>query len=213
MTIPLITVAAEDDGAIGAAFASLPEHPIACNNWSRDYPYAPRVTFRMFHNGPCLMLRYDVAEECTKAEVAEDHGEVWTDSCAEFFIAPGGEGYYNFETNAAGRMLAAWRRSRTEALPAPAEVMQSIARSSSLGSEPFAERRGDMRWSLTLKIPAGALFRHGLTGWSGLHARMNLYKCGDGLSQPHFLSWQPIDTPQPNFHMPQFFGEVEFAAK
>ena len=39
---------------------------------------------------------------------------------------------------------------------------------------------------------------------------MNVYKCGDNLSQPHFLSWQPIHTDKPNFHVPQFFGEVEF---
>ena len=40
--------------------------------------------------------------------------------------------------------------------------------------------------------------------WDGLRARMNLYKCGDDLSHPHFLSWQPIEAPKPNFHLPAF---------
>ncbi len=70
-----------------------------------------------------------------------------------------------------------------------------------------------MRWSLMLKIPATALFRHDFSSWSGMKVRMNLYKCGDNLSKPHFLSWQPIDMPQPNFHVPQFFGEAEFATE
>ena len=39
---------------------------------------------------------------------------------------------------------------------------------------------------------------------------MNLYKCGDNLSHPHFLSWQPIDTPQPDFHRPEFFAAGKF---
>ena len=76
--------------------------------------------------------------------------------------------------------------------------------------EPFAEREGDNRWSLTLAIPPQALFRHALTDWSGLKARMNLYKCGDNLSHPHFLSWRPIQTEKPDFHRPEFFGEVTF---
>ena len=51
----------------------------------------------MFHNGEYLFVRYDVTEDCTAARVAEDNGEVWTDSCVEFFISPDNKGYYNFE--------------------------------------------------------------------------------------------------------------------
>ncbi|WP_262895053.1 carbohydrate-binding family 9-like protein, partial [Parabacteroides distasonis] len=25
---------------------------------------------------------------------------------------------------------------------------------------------------------------------------------------PHFVSWSPIDLPEPNFHCPEFFGEI-----
>jgi hypothetical protein len=37
----------------------------------------------------------------------------------------------------------------------------------------------------------------------------NFYKCGDETPEPHFLSWNPIDLPKPNFHVPQFFGQLE----
>jgi hypothetical protein len=43
-----------------------------------------------------------------------------------------------------------------------------------------------------------------------MKARGNFYKCGDSLSVPHFLSWQPIDNPTPNFHLEKFFGELDF---
>ena len=46
--------------------------------------------------------------------------------------------------------------------------------------------------------------------YSGVEARMNLFKCGDELSHPHFLSWQPIRTEKPDFHRPEFFAQVRF---
>ena len=34
------------------------------------------------------------------------------------------------------------------------------------------------------------------------------YKCGDKTAHPHFLSWNPVGTPAPDFHRPDFFGEL-----
>lgn len=212
--IPKIAgVAPHDTAAVDRAFASVEAQPIACCNWPASYPYAPKVAFRMFHTGALLLLRFEVEERCTAARVAEDNGRVWTDSCVEFFIAPGDEtGYYNFETSCIGRMLLGYRRTHADAVHAAPEIMRGILRMPTLGSEPFEERTGDIRWRMTLAIPPAALFRHEAADWSGLEARMNLYKCGDGLSQPHFLSWQPITTPEPNFHVPEFFARVKFEA-
>ena len=36
----------------------------------------------------------------------------------------------------------------------------------------------------------------------------NFYKCADETMNPHFVSWSPIDLPEPNFHCPEFFGEI-----
>ena len=33
---------------------------------------------------------------------------------------------------------------------------------------------------------------------------------GGWISQWHFLSWRPIRTEKPDFHRPEFFGEVTF---
>ena len=64
---------------------------------------------------------------------------------------------------------------------------------------------------LSLANPPQALFMHSLTDWSGLKAKVNLYKCGDKLSQPHFLSWKPIAAPKPDFHLPEFFEQIKFS--
>lgn len=201
-----------DAEAVERAFATIEAQPIACCNWPEAFPYSPKVAFRIFHTGAWLMLRFEVEERCTAARVAEDNGRVWTDSCVEFFLAPGDDaGYYNFETTCIGRMLLGYRHTHADAVHASADIMRRILRTPTIGSEPFEERTGDNRWQMTLAIPPEALFRHTVTDWSGLEARMNLYKCGDELSQPHFLSWRPIASPKPNFHLPEFFSRVKFA--
>ncbi|WP_251619905.1 carbohydrate-binding family 9-like protein [Odoribacter lunatus] len=191
-------------------FDTLPAQPVACNNWEKEFPYAPQVSFRIAHNNEAVFIRFDVRENYTMAKVTEDNGEVWTDSCVEFFLALDDTGYYNFEFSCIGKALAGFRKERHNATHGTPEVMHTIKRHSSLGNKNFDERTGDNCWSLTVAIPATALFKHKIRQFGGLKATANVYKCGDHLSKPHFLSWQPIDTPAPNFHVPAFFTEVEF---
>ncbi len=204
--VPHITPLKE--GSLDELFQCQPLYPIASNNWAEAYPYAPEVGFRLFHTGEELFLRFEVEERYTQALIEEDNGEVWTDSCVEFFLSFDERGYYNFETTCIGRMLLGFRKEKPHPVYASKEVMQRIVRIPSLGTTPFKERVGENRWQLTLKIPAKALFCHEFTTWKGLKFRANLYKCGDKLSHPHFLSWQPIHAEKPNFHLPAFFGEI-----
>jgi hypothetical protein len=44
----------------------------------------------------------------------------------------------------------------------------------------------------------------------GKKCRANFYKCGDDLPEPHFLAWNMINTEEPDFHRPEFFGTLEF---
>lgn len=130
----------EDAAAVDRAFDGIAPCRIACCNWAAEYPYAPEATFRMFHTGDYLMLRFDVAERYTAARVTEDNGRVWTDSCVEFFIAPDEGLYYNFETTCIGRLLLGARKSRTEAEHASPETLEGILRRTSLPGEPCRAR-------------------------------------------------------------------------
>lgn len=40
--------------------------------------------------------------------------------------------------------------------------------------------------------------------------RGNFYKCGDLTEQPHYYAWNYIKTPTPDFHRPEYFGEMFF---
>lgn len=186
-------------------------HPIGCVNWPDSYPERPQVGFRMAHNGmEELFIHFTVNEESTLALVTEDNGEVWTDSCVEFFLALDDSGYYNFEFSCIGKALLGFRKDRLQAKHATAAIMASIKRLSTLGTANFKEKKLGENWELTVVIPASALFRHNIKTWKGQTAKINLYKCGDHLTKPHYLSWQPINTPEPNFHVPACFTAVKF---
>jgi hypothetical protein len=46
----------------------------------------------------------------------------------------------------------------------------------------------------------------------GVKWRANLYKCADATSHPHWLTWSKVDYNRPNFHLPDYFGELEFGS-
>lgn len=179
-------------------------------NW-KEYPYCPDVKFRIAHTADAILLDYRVTEASVRAVAANDNGEVWKDACVEFFSVPANdEIYYNMECNCAGTLLIGAGAERGGRERAPQAVLDKVLRWSSLGRASFAERIGECSWELALVIPYSAFFKHKITSLDGTMIRANFYKCGDGLQTPHYLSWNPIDLKLPNFHCPQFFGELCF---
>ena len=193
-----------------AELESLPKNKIEIVNWSDSYPYAPKVDFIIAHTGKEILLKFFVQEQSVLALTAEDNGEVWTDSCVEFFINFDETGYYNFEFNCIGTALLGFRKEKNNFIRADKKIFDAIGRKSTLGNTPFPEKKGNENWELTLNIPVSSFFKHDIQNLSGIKAKANFYKCGDNLSVPHFVSWSPINNPTPNFHLEKFFGEIEF---
>lgn len=197
-------------------------HGLDCLNWPEAWPYKPSVEFRIWHTSDVLHLEYSVDERSVRALEARDGHDVYMDSCVEFFFQPdtADPHYYNFEFNAAGTMVVSWRTGRNDPEDAPAEVLASVKRfvgkagalvpSVEGGRTIFDERPSDGPWTLRADIPASALWRSGIVSFDGLHARGNFYKCGDGLTVPHFVTFAPIATPKPDYHRPEFFIPLEF---
>lgn len=178
-------------------------------NWA-DYPYTPDVQFRIAHTDDAILLHFRVKEASVRAIAGHDNGPVWEDACVEFFSVPADDDiYYNMECNCAGTLLIGGG-AKGNRQHAPQEVLDKVQRWASLGRESFEERVGECSWEVALVIPYSAYFLHNITSLDGKQVRANFYKCGDGLQTPHFLSWNPIELPQPNFHCPEFFGMLRF---
>ena len=111
---------------------------IQCVNWA-EYPYKPKVNFRIAHTQNSILLHFKVKEESVRAKYGEDNGSVWTDSCVEFFSIPAGDGiYYNIECNSIGTILVGAAPVRNNREHAPKEVTALVHRWSRLGKQLFA---------------------------------------------------------------------------
>ncbi len=179
-------------------------------NWS-GFPYRPEVSFRIAHLGDQILLKFYVREKNIGAKATEINGDVYKDSCVEFFISPeGNENYYNFEFSCIGVPHVAYGNGRHNRQRLPVETIKNINVRPSLGTEPFAERQGDFSWELFVQIPISCFIHNNIESFDGLSSTANFYKCGDDLAEPHFVTWNPIKTENPDYHRPEFFGKIQF---
>ncbi|WP_108822981.1 carbohydrate-binding family 9-like protein [Dysgonomonas sp. Marseille-P4361] len=211
LEIPFVDIEAiSDRNTIVDKLSGVSENEIACVNWPDSYPSKPKVSFKIAHNNESLFLHYFVEENEILAETREDNGPVWTDSCVEFFISFDDAFYYNAEFSCIGKALLGYRASKANAEHAGKDVMDSIKRYPSLGTEPFGKKKGQFEWDLLLVVPLSAYWSSNLKSFHGIEAKGNFYKCGDNLSECHYLSWNPIGTEKPDFHRPEYFGKLLF---
>lgn len=177
-------------------------------NWVEQYPYKPLTCVRIGRAEDAFFIKYTVKGSMLKAVYLQDQSPVHEDSCVEFFCMPeGAKKYTNFEFNCIGTCSASSRKSRNDDIvPFSDDEMKSIERFSTIGKKPFKEIEGMFEWELTVKIPMKLM---------GLDVddlpqkiRANFYKCADDTESIHFVSWSPIGTKQPDFHQPEYFGEL-----
>lgn len=187
---------------IDAALAAMPiSGKIDTLNWVEQYPAAPETLFTLAHTDEMLYVRYKVKGEVPLAIKTEDLQLVNEDACVEIFIGDADNTHYwNFEFNAAGVCNASHRKERkVDVVRLNAEQLQSIKR--------FPVQLCAAHWSLLVGIPF-ALIKLDLAHERA--RRANLYKCGDLTPMKHYASWNPINAPAPAFHLPEFFGEIQF---
>ena len=180
-------------------------------NWPSLFPDKPDVKFRLAYGKDGIYVRYNVSENSILARALSDNGKVWEDSCAELFLDISEEGqYYNLEANCIGTVLLGKGYGRHDRVHVSQDDMGSILRHSSVERKAFEEIKGRFNWELTILVPYRVLGLTGSSDLAGKTIRGNVYKCGDALSSPHYISWNPIGTITPDFHSPDYFGNFRF---
>lgn len=177
-------------------------------NWPGEFPYMPVTAFDAARSDSHIFISYFVKGLDLKAEFGQSNETVWQDSCVEFFVKdPAQKHYHNFEFNCIGTCLASRRSTLEDRVFLDPAQIDKIIRHTSLERETFAQKEGIFTWGIAVGIPF-ELF--GIDpGALPQKLRANFYKCGDGTAHPHYVSWSPIAHPTPNFHLPEFFGELE----
>ncbi len=184
--------------------------PVGVTNW-KDYDYKPRVSFSIACTSNEILLKFYTDEKWLRAVNTETNQEVYEDSCVEFFVSPSDDGiYYNFEFNPLGTCLMGFGHRREGRKRADPSIVSRIRRCSSVYPDRGGSAEGNFFWTLTIALPFTVFCEHEIIYLTGKSIRANFYKCGDRLPVPHYLSWNPIQTPKPDFHRPEYFGILRF---
>jgi hypothetical protein len=191
---------------ISSLLDTLERNPVGFAPWAGEAGQ-PKVSFVLAHGGNAFHLKYYILEKAIKAEYLNFNDPVFKDSCVEFFVAFNGDAnYYNLEFNCVGTCRGMYGPDRNEREFLPPSLLKQIHHHTRFKSrEP-----GRIEWEMTLSIPYAVFQYTPELRENSFSAKGNFYKCGDGLPEPHYLCWNKISAAEPNFHLPEFFGEFRF---
>ncbi|MFC2076552.1 carbohydrate-binding family 9-like protein [candidate division KSB1 bacterium] len=191
--------------------------PLVINLHMGERPeHFPKAEAKVLYDDENVYVIFRVEDRYVRAIATEYHGRVWEDSCVEFFFTPGIDeslGYFNLETNCGGTQLLHYSRMQQKGSNRiDIELMKQIEVAGTMPKVVEPEITDPVTWTMEYRLPLSivdkycAMERPG----PGVIWRANFYKCGDETSHPHWLTWSPIDLPEPSFHQPKFFGTLEF---
>lgn len=176
----------------------------------------PFTQAKIGYDESSLYVIFRVEDKYVKAVHSNYQDPVFKDSCVEFFFTPGGDlnaGYFNLEMNCGGTMLFHHQKKpRTDRTSISEEDVKKVTVAHSLPKLIDPEIEEKTTWVVEYRIPFSLLknYHEFSKPESGTTWRANLYKCADDTSHPHWLTWTKVDFPTPNFHLPEYFGLLEF---
>ncbi len=185
------------------------------NSWEMEFK--PRTSVKLCYNEEFIYLRYFVSDRYVRCLTTEPNGPVHKDACVEFFFSPTESvrrDYFNLEVNCCGTIKLGYRSEPAgNAVHATTEDINKIKVYHSLPGIIEDELVDPLEWTLNIALPFEVIDRYSpiIVPTAGTKWRANFYKCAENNSHPHWLSWAPITSARPNFHLPQFFGEIEFS--
>lgn len=179
--------------------SGLPTAAIDSYVWP-DEGYRPEAYAGVYRTESGFQVLMCAKEKTIAAEERKFGGEVYKDSCLEFFLQPCpeiDERYINFEVNAIGTMHIGIGKGR-----AGRYVFDQVP--DGIKAE-HSEHHGAW-WAVSYSIPFEFL-----TGIFGhlpeREMRGNFYCCDESI-HPHFGTWNRVIADQPDFHRPECFGRI-----
>jgi len=160
--------------------------------------YSPVTTARILYSEGGITLKMETDEKPLLAREERRNGDIYLDSCMEFFVrVDGADKYLNFEMNPLGTLHLGFGEGRHErTFPEIADEVFDIK----------CTFEND-KWQLKLYVPF-AVFDEIYGGHSDVFEG-NLYKCGEETEKEHYLMWNKIDREKADFHRPEYFGKFE----
>jgi hypothetical protein len=180
--------------------------------------HRPLVRCKLLYDDSHLYGLFLVRDRYVRCVHTGFQAPVYEDSCVELFIQPSPDrGYFNFEFNCGGALLASYVTDPTRinghvagATPLSLAEGRQVSVYSSLPHTMEHEIEDEVTWLLEFAIPFALLrsYAGSPVKVEGREWRGNLYKCGNRTSHPHWASWSPLRDR--NFHAPWDFGVLRF---
>ncbi|NQT58430.1 MAG: hypothetical protein HQ557_05555 [Bacteroidetes bacterium] len=207
---------------------TLPEIDISACTWraaESDKPLGTvKADLKMGYSGTILGLLYTVEGDELLVRYTRDWDMVCQDSCVECFISsePSSPAYVNLEFNPLGTCWAQIGPDREHRERLSEAAVSTIFRRGSITTRArdagCLKGESRFRWETLVMLPmqkVGILTQHAGAGCDadmlkGTCLQANFYTTGDHLQNPVYQSWCPIHTPNPDFHQPEYFGELVF---
>ena len=190
----------------------LPRAYVKYYPWNCDY--RPETYACMGWNEENLFLYMRSYEDSIRAEAGRDNGDIYRDSCMEFFFSPDPDRpdwFANIEMNPNGYLYLAYGPEDSN--------HRNLFTSDAFGhfdlevQDPPRRFNGEY-WDLVCVVPAAYVrqFAPDFQIKEGGRLRANFFKCGDGTKHPHYGCWSEIipDSAAPDFYRTEYFGEIEF---
>lgn len=217
---------------------ALPEVDISACTWrdaesgGAEKPLGTvKAKLKMGYSGTILGLLYTLEGDELLARYTRNWDMVCRDSCVECFIAaePEDPAYVNLEFNPLGTCWAQTGTDREHREKLSMKALSAIFRRGFITTSSMdtggLDGQSRVRWEMLIMFPlqevgiltntikqlsvenSGACEADML---KGVCLRANFYTTGDDLQKPVYQSWCAIDTPAPDFHQPDYFGEMVF---
>ncbi len=178
--------------------------------------FLPKTELKIMYDDNHIYVFFKVEDRYVRAVNTEINSPVSNDSCVEFFFTPNEDinsGYFNLEVNCGGTPLIRFQKSqKVGEIHMDIKDIKKIKIDHSLPRVVDPEIKNPVIWTLKYSIPLAMLNKYYSLQMpkKGVTWHANFYKCGNETSNPHYLAWNNITHPDPHFHMPEYFGVLEF---
>ncbi len=185
-------------------WSKVPVGKIDCFQWECDGFSRPESSFQMcFVKNDGIFVKMHSSENNLRTTCSGRDGNVWEDSCLEFFFSPEKDaGYLNTEMNPCGAFLTQVGKGRENR-----RFLKELTHVTPLVKS-YYDKSG---WGVELFIPCNLFndaFGISFSAAPGEY-KGNFYKCGDKTEAPHYGSFSPMRKELTlGFHDPEYFATI-----
>lgn len=166
--------------------------------------YKPETTVELSYDDDGFEVHFMTNETSLRMTETKNNTDIYCDSCMELyaqFVPESDLSYINFEINPNAAVFCSKSTCRENSKLIESDIIDTFGARTKVG---------DAGWEAWINIPINFIKKEfpSYEHKNGAAIKANFYKCGDKTGHIHFGCWKNIRWSEPDFHRPEFFGEI-----